>query len=172
LKPWALEKRFPKISLAMKKLFLLMLALIFFNCNKVEKHNVIDRDKEIKVSAKISEEYLENFDLFFKKFSKDSIYQKERIQFPLKCIIPDEDDMMGEKIKTKFINSSNFVYINFTLDSLAMKKETDKYTIEKKEKNEYMIYSRLGYDNGIFELYKFKRIKGDWYLIEIENLSS
>lgn len=70
------------------------------------------------------------------------------------------------------INISNFEYIDFTQDSLAMKKETDKYTIEKKEKKGYMIYSRSGYDNGIYELYKFKLIDGDWYLIEIENLSS
>lgn len=154
----------------MKRIFLLLFTLIFLNCNEAKKNDI--KSQEVKKSIKIKEEIQQDFDQFFKKFAKDSIYQKERIQFPLKCKTPDENDPLGEKIQTKLIDISNFEYINFTMDSLAIKKETDKFTIEKKEKNGYMIYTRLGYDNGIYELYKFKSVNGNWYLIEIENLSS
>jgi len=153
----------------MRITFFLSVLFLLFSCKENDRKNDLELKKENLITSKKS---LEDFDLFFKKFSKDSIYQKERIQFPLKCKTPDENDLMGEKNKTKLINISNFEYIDFTQDSLAMKKETDKYTIEKKEKKGYMIYSRLGYDNGIYELYKFKLIDGDWYLIEIENLST
>jgi hypothetical protein len=153
----------------MRITFFLSVLFLLFSCKEDNRKNDLELKKGNPITSKKSEE---DFNKFFKRFAEDSIYQKKRIQFPLKCITPDEDDMMGEKMKTKFINISNFGYIDFTQDSHAMKKETDKYTIEKKEKKGYMIYSRLGYDNGIYELYKFKLIDSDWYLVEIENLSS
>ncbi|WP_316633915.1 DUF4348 domain-containing protein [uncultured Flavobacterium sp.] len=153
----------------MRILFFLATFFLLFSC----KENSVKKDLQLKKENQItSKKVSEDFDSFFKKFAKDSIYQKERIVFPLKCKTPDENDLLGEKIQTKLIKSSNFEYMDFTVDSLAMKKETDKYTIEKREKNGYMIYSRLGYDNGIYELYKFRQVEGNWYLVEIEDLSS
>jgi hypothetical protein len=153
----------------MRIIFFLPILFLLFSCKENGRKNDLKFKKENLATSK---KHPEDFDLFFKKFSKDSLYQKERIQFPLKCKSPDENDPLGEKMQTKLINSSSFKYIDFTVDSLAMKKETDRYTIEKKEKNGYIIYSHLGDDNGIYELYKFKRINGEWCLIEIENLSS
>ncbi|MEO7976845.1 hypothetical protein, partial [Flavobacterium sp.] len=121
----------------MRITFFLSVLFLLFSCKENDRKNDLEFRKENPITAK---KHSEDFDPFFKIFAEDSIYQKERTKFPLKCITPDEDDMMGEKMKTKLINISNFGYIDFSQDSLAMKRETDKFTIEKKEKNGYMIY--------------------------------
>lgn len=83
----------------MRITFFLPIFFLLFSCKENNRKNDLEFKKENLITSK---KYSEDFDPFFKKFSKDSIYQKERIQFPLKCKTPDENDLMGEKIKTKY----------------------------------------------------------------------
>ncbi|MBF4463665.1 DUF4348 domain-containing protein [Flavobacterium sp. LC2016-12] len=140
----------------MKKLFLFAFIFFFINCKK---------------DLKSKKESLLDFNQFFEKFATDSIYQKEHIKFPLKCLFYDNANY--EKLETELIASkSDFRYIDFSKDSKAMNQETDKFTIEKEKIKQGLIYKRVGYDNGIYQLYEFKVIENCWYLIKITDEST
>ncbi len=53
-----------------------------------------------------------------------------------------------------------------------MEFEYDKFTVEKIETKDKVIYKRIGYDNGINIEYNFNLIDGCWYLISITDTST
>ena len=113
----------------------------------------------------------ETFESFFDTFSSDSIFQKNRVKYPLKELYAD--DLESSKMKVNLINISNYRYQDFTVDKNAMNNEYGKYTIEIDKKSESSVhYKHLGYDNGISITYKFNLIEGCWYLVEIEDMSA
>ena len=114
----------------------------------------------------------DTFDEFFERFSRDSVLQKNRIKYPLKESYIE--GLESTKIKVDTVNSaSEYNYINFTEDKHAMDKEYGKYKIEIEQINNTTIYYKnVGYDNGIYVIYKFKLIEGCWYMIEIEDKSA
>jgi hypothetical protein len=132
---------------------LLILIILIIGCNEKNeneknKSSANDLNKEIINKSIPESESIENcitnFDKFFIKFSKDSVFQKNMIKFPLKCKIPDENDPLSEKTIINLVNKLEFRYINFTLDSLAMKKEVERYTIKKKVQKDNVIYTQMG----------------------------
>jgi hypothetical protein len=78
------------------------------------------------------------------------------------------DNFSIEIIKSKFF----YKYIDFTGDQKAMEFEYDKFTVEKIETKDKVIYKRIGYDNGINIEYNFNLIDGCWYLISITDTST
>jgi hypothetical protein len=160
----------------MKKSILLLTTTFFIlSCNEVKKKSQelqkdeFNKPKEIK---KISnEDCVTNFEIFFERFAEDSTYQKKCIKFPLNIYF--HEDLMSDNFSVEVIkNQTDFEYIDFTKDHLAMKNEYDKFTVEKEIKKDRLIYKRLGYDNGIHIEYEFKLINGCWYLIKIIDQSS
>lgn len=111
-----------------------------------------------------------SFKDFFMKFSRDSLFQISRIQFPLKYSYFEEynDSLMVERIEIKDWN-----YIDFEDDSMAYKNNEDAYQIRFIEKGRDSVeYLRKGIDNGINMSYTFKRIVSQWFLVEIVDRSS
>lgn len=108
-----------------------------------------------------------SFEVFFEEFSKDSIFQKSRVQYPLRFVYAE--GLEDTKWKTDYINkASEFYYIDFTEDKSAMNKEYDKYTVEiEKIDGNNIYYKNLGYDNGIRMIFKFKKVDDCWLLVEI-----
>jgi hypothetical protein len=156
----------------MRRIFLLFVfTSLFLNCKEAERKEMTPQKKEVKKNIQIEEECLQDFEQFFENFSKDSIFQKSRIKLPLSYISYDYESS-EEPIIENITNITNFKYINFSMDSSAMKKEYDKFEIEKRKTKDGMIYKRVGFDNGIYISYEFKIIDKCWYLIKITDEST
>lgn len=144
--------------------FVLACNVFAVSCN--HKQEVTNATSQIeKETEKISTVTVENFDAFFERFSKDSVFQKSRIKFPLKTSY-HEDPTEGE-IVHYLKDSSETEYIDFTGDSLAMNKETDKFAPKVEKTAKGMVYKRIGYDNGIYISYIFILSDNSWFLSEI-----
>jgi hypothetical protein len=156
----------------MRKIFLLFVfTLLFLNCKEAKKNEIIPQKKEVKKNIQIKEECSQDFDQFFKKFAKDSVYQKEHIKFPLKYLF--YDNYQYEILTTKLINNkSAYKYVDFSEDFKAMQLEIEKFTVEKEKTKEGLIYKHVGYDNGLYMSYEFKIIGKCWYLIKITDQST
>lgn len=111
----------------------------------------------------------ETFEDFFKQFGQDSIFQKNRIKYPLQYSVSDYDYSSNkDTLGIELIQRKNYNYLDFTVDKDAINNEYDKYTFEIKKVNDTIThYEHLGYDNGIQVSYKFKLIDGCWYMVEI-----
>ncbi len=162
----------------MKKAFIIILTLVLIGCvNNQKKENNRDGSsitdtllESTNGSEAESETVLTNCSLvfgeFFEKFSKDSLFQKNRVKYPLKTSYIE--DIETGNLTTKLIsNAREYNYIDFTKDKSAMDKESDKYSIDIENLEEIVYYKLLGYDNGIHISYKFELIDGCWLLIEI-----
>ncbi|MFH6945239.1 DUF4348 domain-containing protein [Flavobacterium sp. FlaQc-50] len=155
-----------------KTSILLITATLILSCKEFNKNTkALPKDKIVDVKEISNKNCISDFETFFKKFAKDSVYQKRMIAYPLKSQYYGEDSY--EELKTELIrNESEFRYINFADDSKAMNSKTGKFTIKKKTTKNKVIYTRFGYDNGIYISYEFNLINGCWYLVKIKDESS
>ena len=149
----------------MKKIILLITFYFFYSCKEKNEVSVSkDESRDMKLSTTI--DCSSEFEIFFRKFSQDSIFQKNSVKFPLIKLSYDYET--SEKPVISYLKSSkNYNYTNFSKDSEAMEKEYDKYQIEKIRTKNGLIYKRIGYDNGIHISYEFQIIEGCWYLVKI-----
>ncbi len=102
----------------------------------------------------------ENFKTFWKTFVADSVFQKERTQFPLTYmyyqygeIEEEHDDLITEKISA---DDWWFLILEDQYSKNKFKKENDRYIVEQ-----------VGIENGIYIIFTFAAIDGKWYLIKI-----
>ncbi|MBR5983655.1 MAG: DUF4348 domain-containing protein [Bacteroidales bacterium] len=102
----------------------------------------------------------ENFKTFWKSFVADSVFQKERTQFPLTSmyyqygeIEEEHDDLITEKISA---DDWWFLILEDQYSKNKIKKENDGYIVEQ-----------IGIENGIYIKFTFKAINGKWYLVKI-----
>lgn len=129
---------------------------IFISCNKNKTQQVESKD----------------FEIFFKRFSTDSLYQKKQIKFPLnyEYLIYQNDKFVK---KNELIKNTEWFYINFSTDKDAINLEYDKFTQKFIFNNlSNVIYKRIGYDNGILINYHFKKIDEKWFLTSIIDKSN
>lgn len=109
----------------------------------------------------------DSFDQFFVSFSKDSLFQKKRITFPLMyCSFDIEDNM-----DTVYVESEDWDFIDFSLDNEAKNREIDAYDVVIKKGKKDVVYRRVGIDNGININYYFSLNETNWYLVKIVNKS-
>ncbi|CAM1344058.1 hypothetical protein [Tenacibaculum amylolyticum] len=159
--------------------------MVFTSCNFIDSEkkdknsetisvNIKDKSKETKSKKTFSRKCSKNFKSFFSDFGRDSLFQKERIKFPLKYLISDFDyELDKDTFGIDLVKKENYEYIDFSIDEKAMDKKYGKYTVETIIVNDTLIlYNHIGYDNGIKVSYKFNLIKDCWYLIEVIDESS
>jgi hypothetical protein len=100
---------------------------------------------------------------FLMKFSKDSIYQKSHILFPLEDYSLDDDyETISQKIEKEKWNHFNLVE---EIESLLFLANIDS------NNNVRNIYYR-GNDNGILVKLTFKRVNSEWFLVKTEDYST
>lgn len=100
---------------------------------------------------------------FLIKFSKDSIYQKSHILFPLEDYSLDDDyQTISQKIEKEKWNHFNLVE---EIESLLFLANIDS------NNNFRNIYYR-GNDNGILVKLTFKRVNNEWFLVKTEDYST
>lgn len=105
-----------------------------------------------------TEQVNENFDTFLSQFQQDSIFQKQRIVFPIKSSSYNTDTEMYEE---GFINEDKWSFTNFTELPKKYIKELTKI-----DNNRYK-YNLQIEDTGVSINYIFSLNKEKWYLVEI-----
>lgn len=135
--------------------------------SKVNTKDKTEKKEDIKTESFNS--CNETFDEFFERFSRDSVFQKNRVKYPFKYLNSEYDfDKRQDTISAELIlNKDKFSFIDFTEDKNAMDKEYDKYTVSMEDLQGIKNYRLNGYDNGIRITHKFKLIDGCWYMVEI-----
>lgn len=137
--------------------FVIIFMLILIACNKKQEQVLLEKKKISKVFVK------EDFNKFFVKFNKDSVFQLHRIVFPLKNEIYNSDsgdynNLSIKKEEWKFFNS-------FSLSKKYIK------NINKKDQDEILLNIQI-VDSGVNVDYIFTIIKGQWFLIKIVDSST
>lgn len=110
----------------------------------------------------------ENFDDFFNKFRSDSIFQMERVKFPLTLVTWDIDD----NLTTEEIDRENWRHLKFEYNNKFGTREIDAYTQETKIYADSAKIELRGVDNGIHVDYVFNRVDGQWTLTVERNYSN
>lgn len=101
----------------------------------------------------------ENFDKFFKSFCKDAKFQIDRIKFPLKVVVVDD-----EKRNEKAIQQKDWRHT----DLLKLKREHSKNkleTVDKATDSKDVVFTNK--ENGEIVHHLFSRIDNQWYLTSI-----
>ncbi len=101
----------------------------------------------------------ENFEKFFKDFSKDPKFQVSRIKFPLKVIVVDD-----EKRNEKTIQQNDWRHTNL----LKLKREHAKNTLKTVDKAadaKDVVF--INDDTGEVVHHLFSKIDNQWYLTSI-----
>lgn len=168
---------------------LLILSLIIFSCQYTNNSkNISQLNAEVdslKIKLSNREEELnqlkssniensfkvinnESFDSFFWNFMTDSIFQIQRVQFPL-TYITWKDDIGGE-IETIILNKNNWKYNSFYIDSASERTQVyDNFDLKLRPTNQRVIHW-YGVETGGDSKYYFEGFDGKWYLIKQEQL--
>jgi hypothetical protein len=128
------------------KFLTVIITLLLVNCNKREINTISNTNKE-----KIT---IEDFDKFYDKFHKDSIFQMSRIIFPLDGIKVEYD---GEKKWSK----KNWT----TLKTKIYDVDTTEFKIEYKKTNDSFYQKFWIEDSGFWGEYRFGLINNKWYMV-------
>ena len=130
----------------MKKILLIFILIIFSNCQdqKIENNFKSQENQELTVE--------EDFNTFFEKFKKDSVFQKQRVVFPLKIRVFNTDNLITEE------NSFEEKDYEF------LKIDENEVSIEKKISKDSVKIILKGKDNGIYIETQFLKDKGIWKL--------
>jgi len=128
---------------------IIALLLIFASCS----------DRNInpeKVRSQKSNNNVENFEVFFEKFSTDSVFQQSRIGFPLPVDTYDTDTENFKRSTVSATEWSFFDIKNLGKKILKTSKEKDRITVNIQIE-----------ETGVSVNYIFRQQKNDWLLIKI-----
>lgn len=107
----------------------------------------------------------EDFDNFILKFISDSLYQLDRIKFPLKSQQWDFDEVDSTRIE-----KNNWKTVRLFWGEEYRPQIYDNFKREMRDTDE-RLFCWEGIENGINVEYRFNRIKGLWYLTEFNDFS-
>jgi len=153
----------------MKKVFIVILTLFFIGCanNKKEEDlirfnssasdTLLEPKGSIEKGLKIEVGNTYEFNEFLKRFSKDSIFRYNRINFPLKGYNSDAENMVNnykwEKEEWDYYSKLDFQY------------EGNKNITTKIISKDSLMVWRLYKENSGYDInYHFKLYKNKWYL--------
>ncbi|WP_299260848.1 DUF4348 domain-containing protein [uncultured Aquimarina sp.] len=168
----------------------LLIVLVAFATGCVDKKETNSKDLDIK-AEKTNEPVLDtlqepisdnpivpkncglNFEAFFNRFSKDSVFQKSRVKFPLKMTYFDAYSSDTTTPEEEYIEQQDYQFFNLSNDSEAANRDIDRFRakIEKKENDTY-IYYQLGIDNGIRVEFEFKKENNCWLFVSLKDEST
>jgi hypothetical protein len=148
-----------------RKYLYLILILAFLGCKlesrKVETEKSTESKKET-VQIKIPENVDNDFKVFLYYFSKDSIFQISRVNFPLKVMEVNQNNTLEQIEMT--IQKKEYTKLDFEYPKDALTRETSRFTQNIKTKDNQSIVEIRGFDNGIYTDYFFEKENGKWIL--------
>jgi hypothetical protein len=138
-----------------------------------EKFAIVDTivDSELRTSDTLQNaagtrlKQKEDFDDFILKFISDSLYQLDRIKFPLKSQQWDSDEVDSTRIE-----KSNWKTVRLFWGEQYRPQIYDNFKREMRDTDE-RLFCWEGIENGINVEYRFNRINGLWYLTEFNDFS-
>ena len=89
---------------------LVVLILLFNSCKENDR---------IKEDVNTSENIDEDFNIFLEKFNRDSIFQISRINFPLKVIERNDENLLEETEKTIELKEYEKIDLSYPKDILT-----------------------------------------------------
>jgi hypothetical protein len=139
----------------------------------ISKNYYFKRDKDqwfllkIEIRKDLVDQNKEDFYSFLGKFCKDSVFQKQRIIFPLDMTYLDGDfnEVKENRIQEKW-RYSGFYY---NCDSIAILYYDFQRTFKDTDQRILIIQ---GVENGISSQFTFKRINDKWVMIKYEDYST
>ncbi|MCZ8023656.1 MAG: DUF4348 domain-containing protein [Cytophagales bacterium] len=114
----------------------------------------------------INDKSKENFDNFIYKFIGDSLFQLDRIKFPLKSSIQTDLD----EADTTAIEKKDWKIVRLFGREEYRPQIYDNFNRELRDTDE-RLFCWEGIENGIYVEYKFQRLGGLWYLTEYNDFS-
>lgn len=142
--------------------FFICFSLVLFSCKEsddIAKQNEIS-PKSTLYKSSISKE---NFDVFFSKFSSDSLFQSSRIKFPLRNEIYNSDTN-GYEVSNIHIEKWKFFNIK-KLPSNYIRKLSNKDVFK------YVLNIQI-LDTGVNVDYIFMALNEKWILVNIIDSST
>ena len=111
-----------------------------------------------------------NFESFFNEFTDDSVFQINRISFPIKYSMLSEET---DDLILKEVEKDGWRFVDFTEDPLAKNRAIDAFDVKITRKDSLNVdYERAGIDNGISVIYSFAKQGNKWYLISVLDRSN
>ena len=130
----------------MKKILLIFILIIFSNCQDQKIENNFNPQENQVLTVE------EDFNTFFEKFKKDSVFQKQRVVFPLKVRVFNIDNLKTEE---NSLEEKNYEFLKI---------DENEVSIEKKISKDSVKIILKGKDNGIYIETQFLKDKGIWKL--------
>jgi hypothetical protein len=130
----------------MKKILLIFILIIFSNCQDQKIENNFNPQENQVLTVE------EDFNAFFEKFKKDSVFQKQRVVFPLKVRVFNIDNLKTEE---NSLEEENYELLRIDENEVSMEKKISKDSVKIILK---------GKDNGIYIETQFLKDKGIWKL--------
>ena len=130
----------------MKKILLIFILIIFSNCQDQKIENNFNPQENQVLTVE------EDFNAFFEKFKKDSVFQKQRVVFPLKVRVFNIDNLKTEE---NSLEEENYEFLKIDENEVSMEKKISKDSVKIILK---------GKDNGIYIETQFLKDKGIWKL--------
>jgi len=132
----------------------------------VSKVNTKDKtEKKEDIKTQSFDSCNETFDEFFERFSRDSLYQKSRVKYPLKWTY--YESLENSKLTIEMRNHASYRFFSFIKDAEASKKIYGAFEVIKLKQRDTIIYQRKGLDNGLLINFKFKLVDDCWFMVEI-----
>lgn len=156
-------------NLKMKGLGILLTTALFA-CNGKDEKPVAPAEKQVGQTTYNEVSCDTDFDVFFKKFRSDSVFQKKHVRFPLKNTFLDSEGMY--EVIRQDVTPAKYKFLDFTGDEEAAHMENGAFTIKIEKQKDSVFYLARGIDNGIHTDIKFAFINGCWYLVAIEDAST
>jgi hypothetical protein len=142
---------------------LILVAMLIFSCKEQQK-------KHMRMPVRHSQEKCDaDFDVFFEKFKRDSVFQKKHVKFPLKNTFLNSEGMY--EVVREDITLEKYHFLDFTKDKES-EREPGGFKVYLKSEKDTMFYSYRGVDNGINGDIKFVFINDCWCLVAIEDSST
>lgn len=158
-----------------RKESLTILTILFSTFNLInsctaETSNKAEREKDrqpIQTKQIITNE---NFEVFYKRFYSDSLFQISRIIFPLKGFNSDEyDSELGKKNPPYFWKKNEWTFLETLPQNYVRYEKKDwveEYKKEIKHNKDLTVLEKIFIvDSGYIDERIFKLIKGKWYLV-------
>jgi hypothetical protein len=128
--------------------------------SEMSRLDTLERRKEIGIHAGG-----EDFDHFIFKFISDSLYQVDRVKFPLKSQQWDANEVDSTRIVKE-----EWKTIRLFWGDQYRPQIYDNFKREMRDTDE-RLFCWEGIENGINVEYRFSRINGLWYLTEFNDFS-
>lgn len=144
-----------------KTLLFVTLLLMVFSCNRINR----------PTPPALIKQYRESFNPFFNRFNTDSVFQRNRVIYPLDYYSVTEESTDYELINQP-INAANYLILDLTYHDSLANQEFNAFQRSIQTNKDTTWVKFTGVDNGIHEEFIFERRKGKWFLVKVVDAST